>query len=95
MSRKKIKSYIWVPAFLSVYALAMALFNLDNLNTSDGRKTFWFTVGVEILLIVLVAVFLKKRDKYRSQREQAMARQEHNRQVSDTGINGEEAKGRL
>ncbi|MBO4966377.1 MAG: hypothetical protein J6C81_09020 [Muribaculaceae bacterium] len=91
-SRKKLKSYVWVPAFLTVYALAMALFNLDNLKTADGRQTFWFTVGVEVLLIVLVAVFLKKRDKYRMQREESMARQEEQNRYKISDKSSEEGE---
>lgn len=63
------KKYIWVPIVLAIYAAVMALCNLDALDTAEGTRSFVFTLIVEGVILLLVSLFLKKRDEYKSRRE--------------------------
>lgn len=63
------KKYIWVPTVLAIYAAVMALCNLDALDTPEGTRNFIFTLIVEAVILVLVSLFLKKRDEYKTRRE--------------------------
>lgn len=55
------KKYIWVPSLIAIYAAIIACCNLDALDTESGRRDFWITVAVEIIILILTSIFLKKR----------------------------------
>lgn len=71
--------YIWLPALLAVYFLGMTFyFGFDLLCQGEAMR-FWLTVGAEVVVLVLLTFFLKKREKLRAERENDMARHSRDR----------------
>ncbi len=65
--------YIWLPTLLAAYFLFMTFyFGMDLLRKGESTR-FWLTVGSEIVVLVALAFFLKKRDKLRMEREKDIA----------------------
>ena len=65
--------YIWLPTILAIYFLGMTFyFGLDLLRQGEAMR-FWLTVGAEVVVLVLLTVFLKRREKLRNEREKDMA----------------------
>lgn len=64
--------YIWLPALISIYfAVMTAMFGLDMLR-SGAVWQFWLTVGSELVVLVALVFFLKKREALRQEREKDM-----------------------
>lgn len=62
--------YIWLPALLGVYFMFMTFyFGLDLLQSGESTR-FWCTVGAELLILIALVFFLKKREKLRREREE-------------------------
>lgn len=62
--------YIWLPALLSAYFLFMTLyFGLDLLK-SGAATQFWLTLVAETVILIALAVFLRKRERLRREREE-------------------------
>lgn len=81
--------YIWLPTILGVYFLFMTFrFGVDLL--ADGQSIkFWVTVCSEIIILVLLSIVLKKRQKYRELRE-ADINIEEKRDAKKTTDNGKQ-----
>lgn len=63
------KKYIWLPIVLAVYFLFMTFrFGIDLLQNGETLK-FWLTVVSETVVLILLSIVLKKREKYRKARE--------------------------
>lgn len=61
--------YVWLPLLLGVYFLFMTFyFGIDLLKAGEAVR-FWCTVGAEILILIALSFFLKKREKLRQERE--------------------------
>lgn len=61
--------YIWLPAILAVYFLFMTFyFGVELLRAGESVR-FWATVGSELVILVALAFFLKRREKLRMERE--------------------------
>lgn len=72
--------YIWLPTLLFLYFLFMTFyFGLDLLRSGEYFR-FWATVGAELIVIIALVFFLKKRDRLRKEREDDIA---NNRKNSD------------
>lgn len=71
--------YIWLPSLLFLYFLFMTFyFGMDLLRAGENLR-FWATVGAELLVIVALIFFLKKRDRLRKEREEDIAKnRKHN-----------------
>lgn len=64
--------YIWLPALLAVYFLFMTFhFGMDLLHKGETMR-FWLTVGAELVVLIALVFFLKKREKLREEREKDM-----------------------
>lgn len=61
--------YIWLPMLLGVYFLFMTFYFGIDLLKSGEQVRFWCTVGAELVILVALAFFLKKREKLRQERE--------------------------
>lgn len=65
--------YIWLPALLFIYFLFMTFyFGLDLLKAGEQMR-FWATVGAELIVILALVFFLKRRDRLRKEREDDIA----------------------
>ena len=65
--------YIWLPTLLAVYFLFMTFyFGMDLLRQGESTR-FWLTVGSEIIVLIALAFFLKRREKLRTERERDMS----------------------
>lgn len=61
--------YIWVPCLLGVYFLFMTIyFGLDLLRAGDNVR-FWSTVSAELIVLLALSFFMKKKEKLRKERE--------------------------
>lgn len=64
--------YIWLPALLAVYFIFMTFFYGIDLLRSGAQTQFWSTVAAELVILVALVFFLKKREKLRQEREEDM-----------------------
>lgn len=65
--------YIWLPSLLAVYFLFMTFYFGIDLLRSGEHVRFWCTIGVELLVLIALVFFLKKRDRLRMEREKDLA----------------------
>lgn len=65
--------YIWLPSLLGIYFIFMTVyFGLDLLRAGETFR-FWATIGAEVVVLIALVFFLKKRDRLRSEREKDIA----------------------
>ncbi len=65
--------YIWLPALLAVYFAFMTVyFGLDLLRSGETLR-FWGTIIAETAVLIALVIFLKKRERLRSERENDIA----------------------
>lgn len=75
-------------ALFAVYTAIMYIILLPrNTEMSDVEK--WATVGVSVLVLALLWVLLRKREKLRREREQEMA--QHKEERKNIGKKGKDA----
>lgn len=75
-------------ALFAVYTAIMYIILLPrNTEMSDVEK--WATVGVSVLVLALLWVLLRKREKLRREREQEMA--QHKEERKNMGKKGKDA----
>lgn len=66
--------YIWVPALLGIYFLFMTFyFGIDLLRTGHEMR-FWITTGAELIILIALSFFMKKREQLRREREEDIKR---------------------
>lgn len=70
------KIYIWLPAVLLIYLLAMAFMFKDSLLSAGRYFQFYGTIAIEVVVIVLLYIFLRKKCKMR---DDADKRYPHNK----------------
>lgn len=64
--------HIWLPTLLGVYFLFMTFyFGIDLLRSGEPLR-FWLTVGAELVVLIALVFFLKKRERLRVERENDM-----------------------
>ncbi len=65
--------YIWLPSLLGIYFVFMTVyFGLDLLRSGETFR-FWATIGAELVVLIALVFFLKKRERLRSEREKDIA----------------------
>ncbi len=65
--------YIWLPSLLGIYFVFMTVyFGLDLLRSGETFR-FWTTIGAELVVLIALVFFLKKRERLRSEREKDIA----------------------
>lgn len=63
------KKYIIVPAVLAVYFLFMTFYFGTQLLREGEVLRFWLTVVSEVIVLIALYFVMKKRQKYREERE--------------------------
>ncbi len=66
------KKYIIVPAVLAVYFLFMTFYFGTQLLREGEVLRFWLTVVSEVIVLIALYFVMKKRQKYREEREKDM-----------------------
>ncbi|MCD7901744.1 MAG: hypothetical protein LUH22_18380 [Bacteroides sp.] len=69
--RKKLKKSTWVTLALFIYVSAMAVYFLPR-NTVIGDTEKYVTLGVSYLIVALLWFVLRKKEKFKEQREEEM-----------------------
>lgn len=64
---KKYRKSIWLPVALLVYTTAMAVYFIRNTEISDTEK--YLTVGLSYMIIALLWIVLRKKEKAEERRE--------------------------
>lgn len=65
--------YIWLPTLLAVYFVFMTVyFGLDLLRSGETFR-FWGTIAAEVIVLIALVIFLKKRERLRTEREKDIA----------------------
>lgn len=65
--------YIWLPALLAIYFVFMTVyFGLDLLRSGETLR-FWGTITAEMIVLIALVIFLKKRERLRTEREKDLA----------------------
>lgn len=66
--------YIWLPALLGVYFLFMTFyFGIDLLRAGENMR-FWGTVAAELLVLLALVFFLRRKERLRREREEDLKR---------------------
>lgn len=68
MKRTKIEKYIWVPLLLLIYLGAMTWIFGRELIASGQSTRLWTTCGVELIIIIGVYFFLRKKKEMADRR---------------------------
>ena len=64
--------FIWLPLLLGAYFLFMTFyFGFDLLKAGETLR-FWATVAAEVVVLIALAFFLRRRDRLRKEREDDM-----------------------
>ncbi len=64
--------FIWLPLLLGAYFLFMTFyFGIDLLKAGETLR-FWATVAAEVVVLIALAFFLRRRDRLRKEREDDM-----------------------
>ena len=69
------KLYIILPSVLAIYAIVMAWIGRSQLFDPSTRITYRVSVAVEVLVLVLLYFFLKKRGRLRRERMEDLKKQ--------------------
>ena len=65
--------YIWLPTLLAIYFVFMTVyFGLDLLRSGENLR-FWGTIAAEMIVLIALVIFLKKRERLRTERERDLA----------------------
>ncbi|MDE7420081.1 MAG: hypothetical protein K2N35_07715 [Muribaculaceae bacterium] len=65
--------YIWLPTLLAIYFVFMTVyFGLDLLRAGENLR-FWGTIIAEMVVLIALVIFLKKRERLRTDRENDIA----------------------
>lgn len=65
--------YIWLPTLLAIYFVFMTVyFGLDLLRSGETLR-FWGTITAEMIVLIALVIFLKKRERLRTEREKDLA----------------------
>ena len=65
------KAYIWLPLAMLIYTVAMALAFKADLLGEKRYFQFYGTLAIQIIVILLLYVFLRKKSRLRDSREAA------------------------
>lgn len=69
----RVKRYNLIPAALLVYLGVMSYIGYPAYRSGRFSAAYYFgTIAFTVAVIVVLRIFLRKRDRYRSQREQDM-----------------------
>ncbi|MDO4335794.1 MAG: hypothetical protein Q4C37_08205 [Bacteroidales bacterium] len=64
--------FIWLPLLLGAYFLFMTFyFGIDLLKAGETLR-FWATIAAEVVVLIALAFFLRRRDRLRKEREDDM-----------------------
>ncbi len=70
--------YIWLPTLLAIYFVFMTVyFGLDLLRSGETLR-FWGTIAAETAVLIALVVFLKKRERLRTERERDLSENQKN-----------------
>lgn len=69
MKKKAEKKHLFLPSILLIYVIVMAIIFRDTLTIHHNYFRYFGTIGAELIVILLLTIFLKKRNKMRSERE--------------------------
>lgn len=69
MLNKLKKKYVWLPLLIAVYAGCMAWFNRDAVTVRHEYASYYSTIAMEVIILIALSIFLKKRDELRRKRE--------------------------
>lgn len=62
--------YIWLPAVIFIYFLVMTFMFGTDLLRQGATMQFWLTVGSELVVLVALVFFLRRREQLRREREE-------------------------
>lgn len=67
--KRKIKPYIVLPVVLLIYAVIMAYMGRENYFDPEQRTTYLASIGAEVVILVGLFFFLRKRYRLRQRRK--------------------------
>ncbi len=63
--RIKLKKHIVIPGAILIYTLVIAVFTYEKYYTPENKGSYFFVIGVNLVLAVSLYFILKKRDSLR------------------------------
>ena len=69
-SGKSSKKPYLITGALFIYAVGMALFNLDTITVQHEYLRYFGSLAAELIVLCLLFFFLKRRDKLKREREE-------------------------
>ena len=66
---KKSRKYIIIPLCIAIYFAIIAYMNRDEWLVNGNFWSYWGKIAIEVVILVVLSFVIKRRDKYRSERE--------------------------
>lgn len=66
---KKSRKHIIIPLCIAIYFVIIAVMNRDEWLVDGNFWSYWGKIAVEIVILVVLSFVIKRRDNYRSERE--------------------------
>lgn len=75
---------IWLPLVLLIYFGIMLRFNVSIWQKSDNEIRLWLSIGFEVLVVVLLHIFLRRKELLENHRKVNETQNGRKRQPNQT-----------
>ena len=63
----KTKRHIFIPLVILIYTVVIAIYAANKYYTPENKMSYFFVIGVNLFLAIVLYFVLKKRDDWRNQ----------------------------
>ncbi|MDD3355774.1 MAG: hypothetical protein PHO84_04845 [Dysgonamonadaceae bacterium] len=63
--KNKLKKQIVIPVAILIYTFAIAIYAAKKYYTPENRRAYFFVIGVNVVLAVVLYFILKRRESFR------------------------------
>lgn len=67
--KRKVPKHILIPICIAIYFVIIAVMNCNEWLVDGNFWSYWGKIAVEIVILVVLSFVIKRREKYRSERE--------------------------
>lgn len=67
---KKSRKHIIIPICIAIYFAVIAYLNKDEWLVENNTISYWGKIVVEVLVLIVLSIVIKKRDDYRRKRNE-------------------------
>lgn len=62
----KTKRHIFIPVVILIYTIVIAIYAANKYYTPENKMSYFFVIGVNLFLAIVLYFVLKKRDDWRN-----------------------------